>query len=134
MREFIALLSFVPAAAGLWYLINPRPKPKPRRPGRHSAEFLAAARPEPHRFCVHHMDVTVPAHVLARTIRPRPDDLDPIRPYYRAWENDPSHRARLRVIRERQRALVRASVGALDWPVYRYENDQFAAVAKGATA
>ncbi|NED91423.1 hypothetical protein G3I76_66510, partial [Streptomyces sp. SID11233] len=76
--------------------------------------------------------VTVPAHVLARTIRPRPDDLDPIRPYYRAWENDPSHTVRLRVIRERQRALVRAAIGAPDFPVYRYENDQFAAV--GVTA
>ncbi|MGW4722323.1 hypothetical protein [Streptomyces sp. NPDC004291] len=105
-----------------------------RRPGRHSAAFLAG-RAEPVRTeepvrvepWSRPWPTPAPAHVRDLYAPLRGEDVSLTRPYCRVgstWELD--------VICERRRAAVLATLG-VDWP-YGYEGDQFEALAAAATA
>ncbi|MFC7975061.1 hypothetical protein ACFUT3_07460 [Streptomyces cinereoruber] len=112
----------------------------PRRPGRHSAAFLAG-RTEPVRTEAPARSeepvrvdpwskpwpTPTPAHVRDRYAPLRGEDVSLTRPYCRVGAAE-----ELGVICERRRAAVLATLG-VDWP-YGYEGDQFAALAAAATA
>ncbi|MGV9688490.1 hypothetical protein ACWDUX_05175 [Streptomyces sp. NPDC003444] len=103
----------------------------PRRPGRHTAEFLA------HRAGPVHAEpvradpwsrpwpTPTPEHVRARCAPLRGEDVALTRPYCRA-----GGAVDLDLICERRRAIALATLG-VDWP-YTYEGAPFPASAFGA--
>ncbi|MGW3558186.1 hypothetical protein ACWDNT_12590 [Streptomyces sp. NPDC000963] len=100
----------------------------PRRPGRHTAEFLAH-RTEPVRTDPWSRPWPTPApeHVRARYAPLRGEDVALIRPYCRV-----GGAVDLGLICERRRAAVLATLG-VDWP-YGYDGDHFEALAAAAGA
>lgn len=106
----------------------------PRRPGRHSADFLAEPpTPEPATPVdpwSRPWSTPTPEHVEARHTPQRGEDVGLVRPYVLADDT-----LNLGIICERRRAAVLATLG-VDWP-YGYVGDQFetlAARTAGVTA
>ncbi|MFE5901120.1 hypothetical protein ACFQ67_27400 [Streptomyces sp. NPDC056488] len=106
----------------------------PRRPGRHTAAFLAeppAPEPAPVDPWSRPWSTPTPEHVEARHTPQRGEDVGLVRPYVLADDT-----LDLGIICERRRAAVLATLG-VDWP-YGYVGDQFetfaALTAAGVTA
>ncbi|AVH95889.1 MULTISPECIES: hypothetical protein [Streptomyces] len=105
----------------------------PRRPGRHTAEFLTRqaepVRTEPVRTdpWSKPWPTPTPEHVRARYAPLRGEDVALTRPYCRMGEA-----VDLGPICERRRAAVLATLG-VDWP-YGYDGDHFEALAAAAGA
>ncbi|MFZ4301655.1 hypothetical protein ACOZE3_27545 [Streptomyces cinereoruber] len=110
----------------------------PRRPGRHTAAFLARRTGPVHAGSVRTEPVRTdpwskpwptptPEHVRARYAPLRGEDVALTRPYCRA-----DGTADLGPICERRRAAVLATLG-VDWP-YGYDGDHFEALAAAAGA
>ncbi|MFF6787943.1 hypothetical protein ACFY9C_02600 [Streptomyces filamentosus] len=127
MRELIALAAIGLGSALVLVVIRAMSS---RRPGRHTAEFLAEL-PEPKPAAVDPWakpwPTPTPEHVRALYIPLRGEDVALTRPYCRMEDT-----MDLGVIRERRTAAVLATLG-VDYP-YGYSGDHFKTLATLAAA